>query len=362
MVWRDQVNVLDQKKIFRLLAKGPRLDSYLAQIRRAEKLDFTSWGGYAQNYALRRIPFDHASASQHYQRARAEDLFIPTFAAAPAGGIYVPASILKGVLRTAMLADRATEGQWKDLAARLEDAERLPRRPAEPVEAAVIGNGGSSRTRPLMLADSKPIPSGGTTRVYLLRTATLVSRGGRLELGWKTSPRGAVEWRRAPDSTPIFAEMAVPGTVFEGTYAEPAGLAHPEVLKAMRWREAFGAARAVEAANSAAARLLEAHRQYAEMTGLGVVRQSVEKLIARLNEIRGQGPNCLICLGWGTGLLSKTAMAGPGAEAYRQILRGMPAFSAAVKSGLPFPKTRQIVFLGDQPATLPGWAELAFSV
>jgi hypothetical protein len=40
----------------------------------------------------------------------------------------------------------------------------------------------------------------------------------------------------------------------------------------------------------------------------------------------------------------------------------MPAFSAAVKSGLPFPKTRQIVFLGDQPATLPGWAELAFSV
>ena len=31
IVWKDQVNVLDQKKIFRLLAKSPRLDSYLSQ-------------------------------------------------------------------------------------------------------------------------------------------------------------------------------------------------------------------------------------------------------------------------------------------------------------------------------------------
>ena len=28
MVWKDQVNVLDQRKIFRLLAKGPRLDTH----------------------------------------------------------------------------------------------------------------------------------------------------------------------------------------------------------------------------------------------------------------------------------------------------------------------------------------------
>ena len=28
MVWKDQVNVLDQRRIFQLLAKGPRLDTY----------------------------------------------------------------------------------------------------------------------------------------------------------------------------------------------------------------------------------------------------------------------------------------------------------------------------------------------
>ncbi len=62
MVWKDHVNVLDQRRIFRLLAKGPRLDGYLAQLKKADKLDFASWGGFAQNFAGRRIPFEHPSA------------------------------------------------------------------------------------------------------------------------------------------------------------------------------------------------------------------------------------------------------------------------------------------------------------
>lgn len=43
MVWKDHVNVLDQHRIFRLLAKGPRLEGYLSQLKKAEKLDFASW-------------------------------------------------------------------------------------------------------------------------------------------------------------------------------------------------------------------------------------------------------------------------------------------------------------------------------
>ena len=30
----------------------------------------------------------------------------------------------------------------------------------------------------------------------------------------------------------------------------------------------------------------------------------------------------------------------------------------AIKSGLPFPKTRRVVFLKNKPAALPGWVEL----
>ena len=63
MVWKDQVNVLDQPRIFKLLSRGPRLDGYLAQLRRADKLDFASWGGFAQNFSERRIPFEHSSST-----------------------------------------------------------------------------------------------------------------------------------------------------------------------------------------------------------------------------------------------------------------------------------------------------------
>ncbi len=48
MVWKDHVNVLDQRRIFKLLSKGPRLDGYLAQLKKADRLDFAAWGGFAQ--------------------------------------------------------------------------------------------------------------------------------------------------------------------------------------------------------------------------------------------------------------------------------------------------------------------------
>ena len=76
MVWKDHVNVLDQWRIFRLLAKGPRLEGYLNQLKTAEKLDFASWGGFAQNFAGRRIPFEHASSIPVWERAQSQNLFI----------------------------------------------------------------------------------------------------------------------------------------------------------------------------------------------------------------------------------------------------------------------------------------------
>src|SRR5437016_681217 len=105
MVWKEHVNVLNQKRIFRLLAKGPRLEGYLSQLKKADKLDFASWGGFAQNYAGRRIPFEHASSAQYWERARAESLFIPTFSTGPSGP-YVPGTAIKGALRTGVVHGR----------------------------------------------------------------------------------------------------------------------------------------------------------------------------------------------------------------------------------------------------------------
>ncbi|MGA8890600.1 MAG: type III-A CRISPR-associated RAMP protein Csm5, partial [Anaeromyxobacteraceae bacterium] len=106
MVWRDQLNVLDQNRIFRLLARGPRLDNYLAQIRRAERLDFATWGGFAQNFAGRRIAFEDPSLMAIWERARGEHLFIPTFSSS-SSGFFLPGSALKGALRTGIVIDRS---------------------------------------------------------------------------------------------------------------------------------------------------------------------------------------------------------------------------------------------------------------
>jgi hypothetical protein len=45
---------------------------------------------------------------------------------------------------------------------------------------------------------------------------------------------------------------------------------------------------------------------------------------------------------------------------YRQILEQYQIYNRALATGLPFPKTRRIVFLGNRPATLPGGWNSAF--
>ncbi|MBI4873100.1 MAG: hypothetical protein HY822_00555, partial [Acidobacteria bacterium] len=215
MVWKDQVNVLDQPRIFRLLAKGPRLDGYLSQLKQSEKLDFASWGGFAQNFAGRRIPFEHASSTQFWERQRGEMLFIPTFSAGPQGA-FLPASALMGALRTGVVAARLHPNALRDLAARMQ-SDKPPRRPAEAIEHHAVGSPGASRMKTIGLSDSAPAPA-AAFKVFLVRTSTLIARSGGFGLGWKVSPHGSVDGRRVEESTPLFAEMAAPGAVFEGRW------------------------------------------------------------------------------------------------------------------------------------------------
>jgi CRISPR-associated protein Csm5 len=61
---------------------------------------------------------------------------------------------------------------------------------------------------------------------------------------------------------------------------------------------------------------------------------------------------------WCGGRFAKTGWLETDNEAYRQALRQVPLYSRALSTGLPFPKTRRIVSLNNQPAMLPGWAVL----
>jgi len=358
MVWRDHVNVLDQRRIFKLLAKGPRLDSYLSQLKRSDKLDFASWGGFAQNFAGRRIPFEHPSLTASYDRARPENLFIPTFASTGAGP-YLPGAALKGALRTGAIAARWTHQTMEQIGARLQ-TERVWRKVASSAETDALGGSGNDRMRVFRVIDSAPV-SAAAMKIYVLRIATLVARGGqRYELGWKASPRGAVDGRRPEEGTPSFAEMAPPGTVFEGEWHESEFLKQPDVVRSLHWKQP-DRGHLFEAVNKFSEGALDLHTKYAEQTGLTQVVQSVADLRNRLSELQ-RDRACILSIGWGGGFHSKAPYLDTQDEAYRSLLRQLPFYARAIQTGLPFPKTRRVVFLNNQPATLPGWVLLEVDV
>jgi CRISPR-associated protein Csm5 len=355
MVWKDHVNVLDQWRIFRLLAKGPRLDGYLAQLKKADKLDFASWGGFAQNFAGRRIPFESPAYAAYWNRAMGDSLHIPTFATG-ANGPYLPGTAVKGAVRTGMVFAHWRDGMLQDVAGRTQ-GDRPPRRPAESVEEQALGPAGANRMRFLSAGDSGVVAS-GDFKIYLLRTSTLQPRGQSFALGWKTSPRGAVDGNRPEDSTPVFAEMATPGTIFRGDWIEKQFYLQPEVRRSVRWPEGFNRAKVFEAVNIYAGGLIALQRQYASMGGMGPLDQSLQELEQRLAKARESG-SCIVNLGWGGGLTAKAAWLDTTNSDYRQILSAYQIYNRALATNLPFPKTRRIVFLNNKPATLPGWAELS---
>lgn len=353
MVWRDQVNVLDQTRIFKLLAKGPRLDGYLNQIKKATKLDFASWGGFAQNYAGRRIPFESAASSKYWERAATEQLSIPTFASGTSGP-YLPGAALKGALRTSLLFGSLKENNLRNLAERM-SGERPPRHPGSFLEDHIVGGGGSDRMRLFSTGDSAPI---NTTafRIYLLRTATLTSRGpSSYAVAWKQSPRGSVA--RPEEGTPTFAEMADAGTMFEGKWSEKAFFDAQEIRRSLRWDRALTRRALFTAANKFAAAQLALHRQYAAWTGIAALAKEIERLEENLREAERNG-SCLLSIGWGGGFIGKSAAPETTGEDHRKILGALPFYQRAIQSGLPFPKTRRVVFTGDQPTTLAGWVQL----
>jgi CRISPR-associated protein Csm5 len=356
MVWRDQVNVLHQTRIFKLLAKGPRLEGYLTQLRKASKLDFASWGGFAQNYADRRIPFEDPAYTPYWNNAPVENLSIPTFAATDAGP-FLPGAAIKGALRTAYVFARTKPAAMRELAEKLTAGERLARRPSESMEQHAVGSGGSDRLRAISVGDSDH-RSRETFKVYMLRLSTLIARGPeQYALGWKQAGRGAVDGRRPEESTPTFAEMAAPGTAFEGNWRENDFLNREEVRQVLRWSQPVTHQSLFDAANLYAAKQLELHAQYAKWSGLEALGASVAGLQSRLDAVRNEG-GCLVAIGWGAGFLSKSAAIGADEAEHRKLLGMMPFYQRAIQTGLPFPKTRRVVFLKNKPAALPGWMEL----
>jgi CRISPR-associated protein Csm5 len=119
-----------------------------------------------------------------------------------------------------------------------------------------------------------------------------------------------------------------------------------------------GARRIFEAANSHAAELIATQRRYAEQAKFARILASLDAVESRLNEVRGRNDACLLNIGWAGGFLSKTAFLDTASEDYRKLLGRLPYYERAIRTGLPFPKTRRIIFEQNQPSTLAGWVTL----
>ena len=194
-------------------------------------------------------------------------------------------------------------------------------------------------------------------KVFLTRVATMVPKGSAFEAGWKVAPRGP---RRRPEqSSPIFVEMAIPGTQFTRRMAAgrvPAQRRHrpPDALERRHGQqEITGCGERVRPRTCSASR-----RSTRTALKLARVTESLAALETRTRGGRQPECACLVNLGWGGGLLSKSPVPDAADEDYRRIVRALPFYERAVRTGLPFPKTRKVVFLGGEPGTMPGWAKL----
>src|SRR5437764_14757826 len=112
------------------------------------------------------------------------------------------------------------------------EGDRPLRHPGEAAELMTIGSRGTDPLKAISAGDSKPIATSGF-RVYLLRVSTLESRSaGKFELAWKqTNTRGSVPAGKPDQATPIFAEMAAPGTEFTGEFHETLFGKNPELSR-----------------------------------------------------------------------------------------------------------------------------------
>ena len=186
MVWKDQVNVLDQRRIFRLLAKGPRLDGYLSQLKRADKLDFASWGGFAQNFADRRIPFESPAysayleprgrrkpAHPHLRRRRLRPL--------PAGRGHQGRAAHRAC--SSRTGERAC---CRKLRRRCKASACRAVRP-KPWKTRRWARPAPCRMRFVGAGDSGTV-SYAQFKIYLLRVSTMQARGGGLCAGLETEP------------------------------------------------------------------------------------------------------------------------------------------------------------------------------
>ena len=146
--------------------------------------------------------------------------------------------------------------------------------------------------------------------------------------------------------------------MFEGEWHQNAFLSQPEIGKALRRRAPIDVAAMFDLVNGYTEQLLKIQKQYAEWSGLALLRSTVEQLEARVAQVREAKRGCVLPLGWGAGFLSKVAILNTKDETYRGILRQVASMRAPSNPACRFRRRGGSFSWAISPRVCPGFVHL----
>ena len=360
MVWKDHVNVLDQWRIFRLLAKGPRLDGYLTQLKNADKLDFASWGGFAQNFAGRRIPFENAAYSAYWNRAIGRQPAHP----------HLRHRRLRTVSARHRHQGRAAHRHGlRQLARRHAAGRRGPRARASACRAvrrrAWKSRRWARRHEPHALRRARAIPRPSPRRSSR-STCCAPPRCSRAAAASRSagSRARAAPWMARARTT---ARRSSPRWPFPAPPSKAIGRRRRSSCSRrsaarVRWPESFDRAKIFEAANVYAAGLLAAAAPVRLLDRPGSAGQEPRRTGAAAGRTPARRARACSRSAGAADCPPRAPGSTPPTPTTARFCSSSRIYNRALATNLPFPKTRRIVFLNNKPATLPGWAELSVEV
>lgn len=300
---------------------------------------------FAANYPLYSLSGDQHTLAELAQNRSEINEFVRD-----AADWAVPASSLKGALRTWTYQATMSEADHQKWLKKIEETAADPKRKKEyataKAEQTISGTPNYSAFRALRLGDSAAAASTNMA-IYAARVLSLRQDGG---YGWKQLPRNSVYDPR--QATVIFFEGIRPGTRLAGRVTLDKDLLattyEPLVGKYLfdNWlfqlRTAVRRYLADEKSFFAKIRLKPLINQY----------EHLESIADGLNTNQ-----LMLPVGWGTGYTVKTIRGKMSDDKFRRLAT---IYNLQLRDGFPFPKTRKIVFIQGEPATVCGMVKLTF--
>ena len=270
---------------------------------------------------------------------------------------FIAGSSIKGAMRTAVLQrvleDSAKKATYeKGLKISLhekknkEKGRKIKReRFSLSSEESILGRPNNSIMRALQVSDSNFIPH-SEIRIYLSRVMSCKEK----EYRWKQLGRGGTNTSESRNATPIFFEALRPGAKLTGYLKLDDFILKTETDSMLGIRDMIPIEQIVQTCNRFSQRHLEREEIFFQSVGF----QDLQKEIKKIRTMKLDKNEFLLHVGWGAGYESKAIGNFLDDELFSEIKKEW----RMGRKGMPFPKTRKIVFEDDNAKTETGWIKM----